>query len=32
VKLLAEMLARELAKEGAGLSARDLEALLEAAP
>jgi hypothetical protein len=32
VKLLGEMLARELAKEGAGLSSRDLDTLLAAAP
>lgn len=31
-RLLGELLARELAKEGAGLSARELEALLEGAP
>jgi len=32
VRLLGEMLARELGKEGAGLSARELDALLEPAP
>jgi len=31
-RLLGEMLARELAKEGAGISPRDLETVLEAAP
>jgi hypothetical protein len=31
VRLLGEMLARELAKEGAGLSARDLDDVLEGA-
>jgi hypothetical protein len=31
VRLLGEMLARELAKEGAGLSARDLDGVLEGA-
>jgi hypothetical protein len=31
VRLLGEMLARELAKEGAGFSVRELDALLETA-